>query len=178
MSSVTADHGLGSLSQSARTEGLKSARTILYVVGVITIVANVIFAFLTKSMVNEEFNKEAAKLQMQGMVIDQVELQALKDQTTRAAMLINIGGIVLGIVFLILGANVYKYPVVCTITGLVLYLGGMAVFGYLEPMSLARGWIVKLIIIIGLFKAIKTAIAYEREERNTALADMPAALMD
>ncbi len=129
-------------------------------------------------MVNNEFNKEAASLRMQGIDIDEVKLQELKDQTTRAATLINIGGIVLGIVFLILGANVYKYPVVCTITGLVLYLGGMAVFGYLDPMSLAKGWIIKLIIIIGLFKAIKTAIAYEREERNTVLTEMPVAQMD
>ena len=69
-----------------------------------------------------------------------------------------------------LGVYVKKFPVPATITGLVLYLGANAVFGLMDPTTLARGLIIKIFIIIGLFKAVQAAIAYQREsERESTL---------
>jgi predicted RND superfamily exporter protein len=52
-----------------------------------------------------------------------------------------------------------------TIISLVLYLGATAIFAYLAPETIAAGIIIKVIIIIGLAKAIQAAIAYENDRR-------------
>ena len=67
---------------------------------------------------------------------------------------------------------VTQYPVPCTITGLVLYLGANAAFGLMDPTSLARGLIVKIVIIVALFKAVQAAIAYQKEEQQASLTPM------
>ncbi len=58
---------------------------------------------------------------------------------------------------------VKTYPVPATVLGLVLYVGCAAVFGYLDPTTLAMGWLVKIIIVVALAKAIQSAVAYQRE---------------
>jgi hypothetical protein len=70
----------------------------------------------------------------------------------------------LGVVFIVLGILVRKYPVPITITALVLYVGAGAIFGLIDPKSLAAGVVVKVIIILALVKSIQSALAYEREQ--------------
>jgi hypothetical protein len=57
-----------------------------------------------------------------------------------------------------------------TVTALTLYLGGNAVFGVLNPASLGAGWIMKIFIVIALFKAVQAAFAYQKEMAATAEA--------
>ena len=62
-----------------------------------------------------------------------------------------------------------KYPVPITVTSLILYIGAAIVFGVIDPSTLARGIIVKIIIVVCLAKSIQAAVAYQREQENTAM---------
>jgi hypothetical protein len=168
---------LGSLAQSARTKQLKSARGILLFVGILTIVANLAFVIFAEQIVNSQIDKEVKDIRAQHMMIDEVKLAAIRDQAVRTTRLIDAIGVVLGVVFLTCAIFVYKYPVATTVTSLVLYLGAAAVYGVLDPTTLARGWWIKILIVIGLFKAVQAALAYENERKAEAASPiMPGSL--
>ena len=154
--------GLGNLAQSARGKELKSARVIMFVIGALSIAANLFFFSSAEKDVQTEIDKEIAKLGP-GFEVDQEAVAALKTQAVGAARLINGGGMVLGMVFIACGLLVQKHPVPATITALALYLAGVAVFGLLNPASIASGIIIKIFVVIGLFKAVQAAIAYQKE---------------
>ena len=153
---------MGNLAQSARGSALKNARGIMLAVGVISVLANAFFYSQVESNVQEEIDKELKKLGP-GFVVDPVKLAEVKGQAVRATKLINGGGVLLGLLFIGCGVLVEKHPVPMTITALALYLGGNAIFGFINPSSLAAGFIVKIFIVIGLFKAVQAAIAYQKE---------------
>ena len=72
-------------------------------------------------------------------------------------------GLALGIYFVMAGFFVKKYPVPLTILSLVLYVGATAGFGMLDPTSIVRGLIIKIIIVVALGKSVQTAFAYQKE---------------
>ncbi len=157
--------GLSSLAQSAREKQINRARTILLVVGVLTILANVGFMFLVQSQIDAELRKQGVDrrvlLPEQKRVIDGVVLLSYDILGGFAAM---------GVVFLILGVKVRQYPVACTVTGLVLYILGGIVSLILSPESFVGvGLIIKIVIIVALFQAVQAALAAERE-KQAALA--------
>jgi len=166
---LSAGDDLGSLAQAARSKQLHSARTILLVVGILTVLVNGFFVFMAKSMVEKQFETDLADLRRQGMVIDDSKVEELREGAISSTRLINGIGLALGMVFIFLGANVKKYPIPMTITGLILYLGSAAVFGLIDPTTLVRGIIIKILIVVGLFKAVQSAIAYEKEMKNEAV---------
>jgi hypothetical protein len=152
--------GLGSLAQSARAKQLNQARNILLAVGVLTILVN---AFLLLNVRNE------AKQAVGFMRGDAAEIQRLEDHVVRMGAVIYGGVILLGILFVVFSLIIKLYPVQITITSLILYVGAAAIFAVLDPTTLMQGAIIKVIIIVGLAKAIQSAIAFERERRQTAL---------
>jgi hypothetical protein len=154
--------GLGNLAQSARGKELKSARVIMFVIGALSIAANLMFYSSAEQDVQKEIDKEIAKLGPR-FVVDQEKVAVIKKQAVGTAHLINGGGIVLGMIFVACGLLVQKHPVPTTITALALYLAGVAIFGLLNPASLASGIIIKVFVVIGLFKAVQAAIAYQKE---------------
>lgn len=154
--------GLGSLTQSARTGQLKTARGILIAIGVLTVVVNGIFLFLAE----EQVNTEVRKLQQQGLQVDMAAVQ----QAVLLTRIVNGSAAALGVVFIILGLIVYRAPVMATVTGLVLYVGATAAFGLMDPATLLSGVIIKIIIVVGLFKAVQAAFAYQREQRAAEAA--------
>lgn len=165
--------GLGSLTQTARKKQLNSARGIFIAIGVLTIGANIFFWTQLRSEVRKELAKEVEKERRQaaaqGMVLDETIvkrlLQEAEDEAVKIGNVIHIGAIVLGVVFVGLGIFVHSAPVPITIIGLVLYILGTIGFGIIDPTSLAKGAIIKIFFIIGMVKAIQSAMAYEREKR-------------
>ena len=146
---------LGSLAQSARGNQLKSARWIMIFVGVLTIAING-FAFATT---DGTLDREVAELQAQGYEIDEAELANLSFSNK----LLTGGFAATGVLFILLGILVYQFPIPCTIAGLVLYIGAIGVGAWLNPLSVAQGLIVKIFIIVGLVKSVKSAFAYTNE---------------
>jgi hypothetical protein len=157
--------GLNSLAQSARQKQLKNARWTLIIVGALTVVLNVAAFFLINTQVNDA-------VRIQGL--NRANLPA-EMQAQIAIAYVSTGAFaVLGIVFIVLGIMVYSYPVPCTITGLVLYILGFvaslaaaAISG--APMETqVTGIIIKIIIVVALFKAVQAAIAYQRDAEVAA----------
>src|SRR5262249_30341079 len=150
--------GLGSLAQSARTNQLRSARGILYAVGILTVLVNLVFVVFAKSIVDSQFETELKELRGRGVMIDQGKLEEIRATAIRSTQLVNGIGVLMGAVFIACAVMVYTYPVPTTITSLVLYIGAAALFGVIDPTTLARGWIMKVLVIVGLFKAVQAAI--------------------
>ena len=150
--------GLGNLAQSARGKELKSARVIMFIVGVLTVAVNMFVFSSAEGAVQKEIDQPGP-----GFEIDPVEMAELKEQAVGATKLISGGGLLLGIIFVACGALVYRYPVPATITALALYLASLAIFGMMDPTQLAKGLIIKFFIVAGLFKAVQAAIAYQKE---------------
>jgi hypothetical protein len=154
---------LGRLAQSARGHQLKSARGIMLAVGVLSVLVNGYFVASASSSVQEELDKQIAKLPP-GMMVDPAKLAEIKRQAVHSTQLVSMAGVVLGVVFVVCGALVETYPVPMTITALSLYLGGTAIFAMINPASLGAGIIMKIFVVIGLFKAVQAAIAYQKDQ--------------
>jgi hypothetical protein len=82
---------------------------------------------------------------------------------TGVAMAIQGSFLVVGIVFIICGVLVYRFPVACTVSSLVLYILAALATAALDPSTLAQGIVIKVIIIVALFKAVQAAFAYQKE---------------
>lgn len=152
---MSEEPNLGNLAQAARGNQLSVARYTMIIIGLLTAVANGFFFVNAKQSVDEEI----AKLKQQGMQIDMSQV----DNVVKLQQLINGGAALLGVVFITLGALVYKFPVPCTVAGLVLYILSTLAFAALEPTTLVRGIVIKIIIVFGLFKSVKSAMAYQAE---------------
>jgi hypothetical protein len=171
---------LGSLAQKARGKQLKQARIIFFVVGVLTIVMNIVDISMIRSNFRKAVDKEIQKKGGPGVVqVDRAQLQKAEDDTFLLGCAIDGVFMLLGVVFLIFGALVYRFPVPVTVTGLVLYLLSLgaglvivAVGG--EPEEIGRfvssGLLIRILIIVALAKAIQSAIAYEQERRAGEMA--------
>jgi hypothetical protein len=154
---------LGSLAQSARGQQLKQARGILIFIGVLTIALN---AFLLYNLPNEI----AGAVRQNNL--DATQVEELSRRIRSLGYLYYGGPLLLGVVFVALGLAVKRFPVLFTTLGLCLYIGSALVFAALDPMTLAPGFIVKILIVLALLKAIKAARAYEAEQKQAVEAGL------
>ena len=160
--------GLGSLAQSVRGKEIRNARTILLFVGVLSVLVNGFFFFMAQKNVDEAIEEQIKKLPA-GQIADPDKVAAIRDTAVGSVHLMAGGGMALGVAFLICALLVGQYPVPATITGLVLYLGGNAVFMLMDPTSIGAGILVKILIVAGLFKAVQAAVAYQKEVSGTTV---------
>jgi hypothetical protein len=148
---------LGSLAQKARGTQLKQARNILITIGVLTVIINL----LGLVQFQAEVNKAGARV-----------------NATFVAVEYAITGffILMGVLFLVFGILIHRFPVPATVISLVLYLlatvimvvllglqGGVALLA-----SMGVGLIIRIAIIAALVRAVQSAIAYEKERRESA----------
>jgi hypothetical protein len=120
--------------------------------------------------VDAEIDKEIAKLRGQGMVIDSSLIPDIRAASVRAGQLIGAVTIAMGVAFIVFGFLVHKYPVPITAISLILYVGALAIFGWLDPSTLVQGWLIKILFIGGLVKALKAAVAYQQALSRQAIA--------
>jgi hypothetical protein len=155
---------LGSLAQKARGKNLKQARRILFFIGVLSLLWNGGFLFFIPHLVEEAINKEVAA---QGGFarVDPVMVEQVRGQLLVINYAITGLFFMMGVLFVIFGALVYRFPLAMTITSLVLYLLATVAMVGINPTGLASGAIVRIIIIIALAKSIQSAYAYEKERR-------------
>ncbi len=166
---------LGSLAQKARGKQLRTARVIFFLVGALSIVVNIIDISLFHSNFQQAVEKEIQKQGGRGAVqIDRAMLQKAEDNAFLLVCAIDGAFILVGVLFLVFGVIVYRYPVPVTVTGLVLYLLCLVAGGVISAVSggpedfgkfLMSGILVRILIIVGLAKSIQAAVAYEQERR-------------
>ncbi|WP_437192577.1 hypothetical protein [Planctomicrobium sp. SH527] len=166
--------GLGSLAQSARKTHLASARMTMFVVGILTIAANLMVLNFSKEDIDAALNEHIVSLQEQGIELNADEIAQLKREAVASFQWVTWAFVGTGVVFLILGVLIYRFPVPCTVLALILYLGGQAVTIADDPTMLTRGFVMKVIIVFALVKAIQTAIAYQKEMKgNRPSVELP-----
>ena len=144
----------------------------------LTMVGNGALAYFAENMVDAEIKKEMDA--NRGMIFDPVQVKQFKETAVRGVQLVCAIFAAVGVVLIGLGIAVYSAPVLCTVLGLVLYVGGwlvgvaLTVAGGGEGKDIAQammsGIIIKVIIIIALVRAVQAAIAYQREEQELRYA--------
>ena len=157
MPSASGGRSLGKLAQSARGGELKKAAIILFVIAGLSMLQG----FMEYSTVEAQVDAVIAK-ELQGnpgAVVD----PAVRLQIINIAKMVASAFFVLGGIYIVLGLMIRKFPVPISILSLTLYLGVMAILALLNPLTLVQGWIIKIIAIVGLSKAIQAAFAYKRE---------------
>ena len=141
------------------------------------IVANLFFGLGAEAQVDREIQE----LRKPGLVFDEVKLKQLRDTAIRTTQLSSFVFVAIGVVFIVLGLAIYKAPVPCTVTALVLYLGGWLITVVLSmggddagdvAKALMSGIIIKIIIVVSLAKSIQSAIAYQKESKEYFQTDV------
>jgi hypothetical protein len=105
------------------------------------------------------------ELQQNGQALDQAQLAI----ATSVALAIQGMFAFLGIVFIVCGLLVKRFPVPCTLIPLVLYVLSALATAAFDPTTLARGLIVKIVIVVALFKAVQAAFAYQKEMQTAGV---------
>lgn len=157
---------LGSLAQSARIKELNTARNILIVIGILTIIVNAIQIPMARAQVHKALQDDLAKKQIVGFP---QEVQLIEEIAVQFTYVVLGGTLALGVLFVVFGCLVKTYPVPITITSLVLYVLATLFFAVLNWQNfwetLALGFVLKIIIIVALAKAIQSALVYQKEKR-------------
>ncbi|WP_121811839.1 zinc ribbon domain-containing protein [Mucilaginibacter kameinonensis] len=91
-----------------------------------------------------------------------------KDEVDVVSVVIT--NIIMAAIFLVLGAYSKRKPLACLISGLSLYVIVQVLNAIIEPISIAQGIIIKIVIIGYMIKGIKSAMEIEkiRKENNIA----------
>lgn len=152
---------LGSLAQAARGNELKQAQRILIVIGALTLAVN---GFALYNLPNE------IRQAVQQNQIPPADIEPFRQAVTVMGYLIYGSAALLGLLFVVFGLIIRRFPVAITITSLVLYILATAIYGLLSPATLAAGLIMKIFIIVLLFRAIKAARAFQAHTQKPALA--------
>jgi hypothetical protein len=161
---------LGSLAQSARLQQLLVCRKILLFVGVVTIAAN-LFGFLVVDQAAEMLLREELAEAGGGQDLAPEEIERRAADMRRRVQMESGLFVAVGVAFLVLAGLVTWLPVICTTGGLALYVGGQAFAAYLNPWILSNGWVIKLLIVAGLVRAVMAAFAYENHRAEERLVD-------
>lgn len=148
---------LGDLAQKAREKPLRHARGWLLFVGIASTLVNLALLINLSNEVQTELAKMPAN----------IDRQAAEAAMVSYGLVLYGGPMLLGIAFIVLGCLVMRYPLPTTITSLVLYIAGNAIFALLNPLSLVSGFIIKIIVVVVLVNAVRAASAYEQERRDT-----------
>jgi hypothetical protein len=160
---------LGSLARSAQLKQLNTARLILFFLGVVFIGVHAYEMANLETLVEEQIQKEIAELGP-GMVADPTEVAKFRENMLNIARILDAGLIGLGVLFIVFGLIIKKYPVPVTVLSLVLYIGVTAALALLNSMTLFQGIILKVIIVVCLVKAMQAAFAYQKEVNEARLA--------
>ncbi|MFT3882665.1 MAG: hypothetical protein QM703_23810 [Gemmatales bacterium] len=167
---------LGSLKEKARGSNLRGARLALGLATVLVFIQAAVEYYTAEAQLDAVFDREIKKMGP-GVIVNQTKLKEAKAKAMRVVELICLGVAGLGVVFLLLTLLVYRFPLFCTVGGLILYIGFSLTLAYflvqgnegLDILSaLWKGILWKIIITIGLLKGIQAALAYQRERAELA----------
>jgi hypothetical protein len=147
---------LSPANQSVWNKELKSARTILIVVGVLQL----IFGAFYLTQAREEFDKgleAAVKARGPNLVVDRVEADRLFEENKGLVYGLGSFPLVLGVFFLVMAAIVSRFPVGVTLTSLIVFIVAHVATAVVDPSQIASGIVLKIIFIVILVKAYKSA---------------------
>lgn len=138
---------LGSLAQEQHKKHIKSARTAILVVAILTFLGAILLYFIVQS--------EIAKVKSTpGMVVDETAVG-------RANMIVAAVSF-MGCIFLGLWVWAKSNPFSATVTALVLYLSLQLLNAAMDPTTIVQGIIIKIIIVLVLINGVKSGLAFKK----------------
>jgi hypothetical protein len=151
---------LSSLAQAARSSQLKQIRGTLIAIGIFILIFNVIDAVTAPGQVREGIAKQGGNA------------PGAPDVATFTLVFIyTVLGLysLVGVLFIILGALVHRFPVPITLTAFIVYTLTSIVcilflVASLQPAAIV-GIIFRIVFIIALGRAVYTAFQYQREQK-------------
>lgn len=152
---ASASVSLSPQKQAIWTKELKSARTILIVVGVLQILFGLFYLTQVKSQVEEASRKEIAS--SPGYVFDQQKFDEEFEKEKPMMYALASVPLVVGVFFLIMSALVFKFPVGVTLASLIVFVLVHLADAIYDPTAIARGIILKIIFLVVLWKAYQSA---------------------
>jgi hypothetical protein len=150
---------LGSLTQAARGKQLNVARNILLAIGILTL----------PDQMHKSIQQEVAN---SGGQVDPAAVMKAEQELLLTNYALQGGFLALGVLFIIFGLLVKRFPVPITIAALVCYVGAHLVALALNPAAAGAEMIVKIAIVLALVGAIQSAFAYERGKREQEALDV------
>ncbi len=142
--------------EAVYTKELKSARNILIVVGIIQLLFGAFFI----SQARKNFDEQVAA-EVKGMGADYtVDKDKLEEAWgEQKSMIYALYGVplALGVFFLVMAMLVYRMPVGVTLTSLIVFIVAHVGDAVFEPAALLKGIILKVIFLMVLWKAWKSA---------------------
>jgi len=133
--------------QGEAAGSLGIAQVTLILVGLLTIALNGFLFFNSTNEVQQ--------------VMGSGDVAMSQDSLLRYVQILYGSFIAVGTVMLILGALIYQFPLFCPLAGLLLYLVAIGVSAVIDPMSLIKGIIIKVLVIIALAKAVNDGAYYQ-----------------
>ena len=83
-----------------------------------------------------------------------------EDALLRFVRIIYGSFIAVGAIEVLLGALIYQFPLFCPLTGLIIFVLANLIIGVLNPMSLVKGIIIKILVVMALVKAVNDGAYY------------------
>jgi ribosomal protein S27E len=152
-----------SLVTTAYDHQLSRARNTLLWVGIAMIVFQGIFYFVEMGQVKDQIQKEVQKV---GGVVDPAKVKVVEDAARIFLTLFHGCAIAVGIAFVALSFFVQDHPVPITVAALSLFAVEQVIFVLVDPLNIARGWIIKIIVVVALVKALQAGIAAQKEANS------------
>ena len=127
--------------------------------------------FFERGSIRDELNKLVQR-QAPGARLSPAQMNDLEASAQRLLLLFHGGTIAVGLAFVVMGFFVEKYPVPITALALITFIGLNVIFAVVDVHNIYRGWILKLIFIIALSKALSAGIAAQKESQLRAGIDV------
>lgn len=118
---------------------IKSSRTAIAVVAILTWISALVHWILLKAAMQESYIP--------------------KDEVNQNYMLMGVT-VFLGLVFMVLNFWAKQKPFAATLTALIIYLTDIVVLVAIDPVSLIRGIVVKVIIVVILLNGVRSSFAF------------------
>ena len=159
---------LGNLAQSARKRSFKWTRIFFLAIGLLNLAQSATKIGNIREEIHKELMAEVDKLGP-GFRVDQGKLQSLEESLVPAATIVLYGMASVGATFIVLALLMGRYPLPTALLGLVLYIA-ISAFYFYQIFSAGKeaAWVtvaIRLVIVVGLIKAVQSAFAYQREKR-------------
>jgi len=172
---------LGSLKKQARGKNLTRARVALVLAGILIAILGIFNYLSAERQIDDIIKKELVKGGVHH-VPDTPEIREFKESSLRVLKLFCYGMVGIAVILLVFAILVYKFPLFCTVGGLILYIGFHLTVAFLLAQDegasalafLVSGFWWKIIIIGGLISGIRSAIAYSRELTEQRSSDVLA----
>jgi uncharacterized membrane protein YvbJ len=152
---------LGNLAGEQHKKHIKSARTAIMAVAVLTILA---CAFLWFAVKSQEDKMEAEIKQVMSnpaMVLNHDIVDNARQNINQAKLMVG-ASTVMGGIFFFLFFWAKQNPFAASLTALILYVTSMVIAVAMNPETLVQGILIKIIIIAVLVNGVKSGLAYKK----------------